>query len=180
VLLLLLLLSPLKPSEFPQPQLDDDAIRAAVAEQVARFAARLNSFGRDVLCVKFFETRTVKRLLGYETEEKLCWEQWYIPVRLVPAAAGSAGGVGAGGLAAAAERQRCARNVSQRLQQIVDVVNNPKHYIPLLTSNLKVPFPYEIAPLKNELVAPPVATGAATGGGGIGDLWNLVSGATMK
>lgn len=142
---------------------------------MARFAARLNSFGRDVLCVKFFETRVIKRLL-YETEEKLCWEQWYIPVRLLPATTTTS----AGGIAAAAERQRCARNVSQRLQQIVDVVNNPKHYIPLLTSNLKVPFPYEIAPLKSELVAPPVATGAATGGGGIGDLWNLVSGATMK
>jgi len=31
---------------------------------------------------------------------------------------------------------------------ITDVVNNPKHYIPQLTTSQKVPFPFEIAPLQ--------------------------------
>jgi hypothetical protein len=140
-----------------------------------------------MLCVKLFEIRVVesRSLFGTVTkrEEKVCWEQWYIPVRLVPAPAAAN---------APAERLRCARNVTVRLQQIVDVVNNPKHYIPLLTSNLKVPFPYEIAPVKtgDAAVAAAAAAAAATttgdggggggGGAGFGDIWGLLGGAAMK
>jgi hypothetical protein len=140
-----------------------------------------------MLCVKLFEIRVVesRSLFGSVTkrDEKVCWEQWYIPVRLVPASAAAN---------APAERLRCARNVTVRLQQIVDVVNNPKHYIPLLTSNLKVPFPYEIAPVKTgdaavgAAVAAAAAAAAATptgdggGGAGFGDIWGLLGGAAMK
>ena len=47
-----------------QAQLNDDAIRSTVAERVNRFVTRLTQSGRDVLCVKFFETRKTTGWFG--------------------------------------------------------------------------------------------------------------------
>jgi hypothetical protein len=91
----------------------------------------------------------------------VCWEQWYIPVRLISFASP---------VDATAARTRCSRLVSNSLQQVIDVVNNPKHYIPPFASHDKVPFKFEIAPLKTDAA-----------GTGLADIWQMIGGqVTMR
>lgn len=91
----------------------------------------------------------------------MCWEQWYIPVRLVSFASP---------VDATAARSRCSRLVANSLQQVIDVVNNPKHYIPPFASHDKVPFKFEIAPLKTDAA-----------GTGLTDIWQMIGGqVTMR
>lgn len=56
------------------------------------------------------------------------------------------------------------------MQQVIDVVNNPKHYIPPFASHDKVPFKFEIAPLKTDAA-----------GTGLADIWQMIGGqVTMR
>jgi autophagy-related protein 101 len=97
------------------------------------------------LRVKFFEQREKAGWFS-KTIENICWEEWYLPVRL----AGDAGNN-----KVAEVRTKTAAQLEACLNQIVEAANDPRPYFPKLVSKDMVPFPYTVEvvpPNDNELL----------------------------
>lgn len=123
--------------ELTYVQLDESSIEKYVQDKTALFVETLHKDARGHLVVSFFDKR-LRSMVFFKQEEKVCWEQWIIPVTLSTSTPLEAS-------EKAARQAWLEREMTQRISYILRMINAKKDHIPPVTSSDITPFPYQIS-----------------------------------